>query len=271
NILKHSYLSHWRTDGSSPALLFNTTEVATGARRVISPFIFPGTELSFLPVWTEPWTTTISSKRFPIEIPLSTAAIASARYPWLTPAGWFYDVQFKSGTRQPLIRDGDVELRQVQVVDGGYFDNSGVLTALELIRAMRSAAAKAGLANTIQINLIVLAAKVGPDRRVTRATELTAPIEGLLRARVATGRATVDTALHRIGERTEVDRGPAGGPDTIRRVELMDVGYPLPLGWRLSEMTRLLMRTQSGDRRLCGKILREQLIETSSEPACTAE
>jgi hypothetical protein len=177
----------------------------------------------------------------------------------------------KPGTREPLTTNGKIELRQVQLVDGGYFDNSGILTALELIRAMRSAADRAGIGKSIQINLVVLSAAADPEGKLVRATELTAPIEGLLQARVATGRATVNAALRSIREQREGTARTNGLPDTVRKVELKDIGYPLPLGWRLSQMTRLLMAAQRIRKQGCEAKQQIEPIETSTEPACTVE
>ncbi|KRQ14670.1 hypothetical protein [Bradyrhizobium manausense] len=271
NILSQPYRSHWRADGSSPALLLNTTEIATGRRRVISPFVFAEDKLRFLPIWNEPWAVTLKSDKLVRDIPLSTAAIVSARFPWVTPAGWFYDVPFESGRRQPILHDGKPLLEEIQLVDGGYFDNSGVFTALELIRSIKAAASEAGLSNSIRINLLVLTSAVGPDEPPAHATEVSAPVQALLAARIAAGRATVEEALHGFDGHGETGVPNVDGPQSVRKVELRDVGYPLPLGWRLSQMTRMLMRTQSGDRALCDKIRGASSPESYAAPACTVE
>ena len=258
-------------DGSSPALLINTTEVGTGRPRVIAPFLFAEKRLNFLPIWNEPWAATIKSDQLARNIPLSAAATASARFPWITPAAWFNDVEFKPGTREPVTTGGNPVLQTVQLVDGGYFDNSGVITALELIRAIKAGAQKGGFLNKIRLNLIVLTSAEGADHMISHATEFSAPVRALLNARVAAGRVTVDEALYEFDATRALPQQLNDGPDSVRRVELKDAGYPLPLGWKLSEMTRLLMRTQSGDRALCDKVRGSQTPESSSDPACTAE
>jgi hypothetical protein len=271
NILRQPYRAHWHADGSSPALLLNATEIETGRRRVISPFVFAEDKLEFLPIWNEPWAASLEPDKLARDIPLSAAAIVSARFPWVTPAGWFYDVRFKPGTREPIIYNGKPGLERIQLVDGGYFDNSGVLTALELIRSIRAAANETGLSKSIRINLIVLTSAADPDKPPTHATEVSAPVRALLAARVAAGRATVEEALHGFDGQNEADHPNTDGPQSVRKVELRDVGYPLPLGWRLSQMTRMLMRTQSGDRALCDKIRGASAPESFADPACTAE
>ena len=44
---------------------------------------------------------------------------------------------------------------------------------------------------------------------------------------------------------------PAGGEDVLGTAELRGYGYPLPLGWRLSPITRLLILGQNGDPSRC--------------------
>ena len=58
------------------------------------------------------------------DLRLSTAALASARFPVVSPAGAFY-----SGGQLPF---GD------RVVDGGYFENSGLTTALDIAEALHA-------------------------------------------------------------------------------------------------------------------------------------
>jgi hypothetical protein len=272
NILRNRYIAHWSTDGSSPALIFNTTEVATGKRRIISPFLFAGDKLNILPIWNEPWAKELSDDMLARNVSLSTAAVLSARFPWVTPAAWFYDAEIRGQTRDALNRDNEAKIKfnQVQLVDGGYFDNSGVLTALDLIRAFRDVKDK----DAFQIHLIVLTSTDSHDSSPSHETELLAPVHALLEARVASGRAIVDEALQNFGKSdtsSPISRRDGAGPDTIRKVELRDVGYALPLGWRLSQVTRVLMRAQGGDRRLCQKEVGSRPPESSAAPACTAE
>jgi hypothetical protein len=59
-----------------------------------------------------------------------------------------------------------------------------------------------------------------------------------------------------------------GHPDIIREVELRDAGYPIALGWRLSQMTRLLMSIESSDQKLCEKAQGTQ-AENTYDPVCT--
>ena len=60
------------------------------------------------------------------EVPLSTAAVLSARFTYVSPAA-LIDTHRKN------------EPRWIRAVDGGYFDNSGASTAQELARALSAA------------------------------------------------------------------------------------------------------------------------------------
>ena len=50
NPFKQAFMDFWRPEGDAPALVMNTTDVASGRRRVISPFLFRGDDVLFLPV-----------------------------------------------------------------------------------------------------------------------------------------------------------------------------------------------------------------------------
>jgi hypothetical protein len=101
-----SFDSLWPKDGYVPALLLNGTHVDTGRRIItsnleIEPAQFPDTYDFF--------------KLRPGPIRPSTAALNSARFTYVSPAGSLGD--------------------NGRIVDGGYFENFGAGTARELLRA----------------------------------------------------------------------------------------------------------------------------------------
>src|SRR5262249_54694440 len=125
----------------TPALVLNTTEVDSGRRRLIAPFRFEGlTDLKFLPVScisTSGSQTSTAAQTSRIEaVPLSPAAVLSARFPWVTPTGWFYA---RPEPDQPPEPDDCAPLnkRVSKVTDGGYFESSGVATALDLAHSLQ--------------------------------------------------------------------------------------------------------------------------------------
>jgi hypothetical protein len=75
------------------------------------------TNSGFMVVDSYPLVVTASS-----DVSLASAAITSARFPWILPAA-------------KLKRDEAV----AQLVDGGYFDNSGIETARDLILCLHNA------------------------------------------------------------------------------------------------------------------------------------
>jgi hypothetical protein len=233
----------WNPKGNVPALLINTTEVETGRRRVLAPFVFAGAGLTFFPLWDEAGSG--KDARAP-QVSLATAASLSARFPWVSPAAWFQDYR-RDAEGKPLHSAKDSRplfADPIRLVDGGYFENSGVATAVELMRAMEQSAKKHGFWDKIQINLIVLTRGSYPEGGFRGLKDLLSPVQALLNTRSARAYITI----------AEADREfNAGRADArVRDVRLVDMGYPLPLGWRLSTITSLLIRAQAGDAKACG-------------------
>jgi hypothetical protein len=216
NFLKRPYVEHWNPNGSTPALIINTTEVHSGERRVIAPFVFGTNEKQFLPIWGAPDGL--------IRITLSTAAVLSARFPWMTPSGWFID---KTSERDP----------KVHLVDGGYYDNSGVAGALELKESIETAARELGLADRLEVKLIVLTADVSPPRASSSFDEALDPVRTMLHSWGTRSHHTIEQA------RGALNR-PNGKTPVLRVVHLEQLLYPLPLGWRLSAGTIYLIDSQ---------------------------
>ena len=105
NVFGRSFYGLWKPDGIVPALVLNSVEVHSGARRVVSPFAFKGRMNNSLETLR------------PIlghNIALSTAVGLSARFPWLLPAATITSAKD----------------RQYRLVDGGIYEYSGAATAL---------------------------------------------------------------------------------------------------------------------------------------------
>src|SRR5262249_45412635 len=127
SLLSQEYMAHW-TDGKQlPALVLNATDSASGRRVVFSPFTFRTSKAvtqidSLVPFQTLAPTETQQSLNFR----LSTAASVSARFPWVSPAA---TIPAKDEFSPPSIK-------KTRLVDGGYFDNSGVETAVDLLQSL---------------------------------------------------------------------------------------------------------------------------------------
>src|SRR5262249_21123726 len=138
NGFERSFLDLWDANGSSPALLINTTDAGSGRRFVIAPFRFNTTSRLGPAVSYQFWDENLPDGEQARDLRLSTAAFVSARFPWVTPAATTVDSRFDPKT--------------LKLVDGGYVDNSGVESALDLGAAIDKVA-KAKKAN---LNLIAL-------------------------------------------------------------------------------------------------------------------
>jgi hypothetical protein len=230
-----------------PALFFNSTTVGEGWRFVQSPF---------RPYTTSPWTTAFDGSQWlDPRIPLSEVVLNSARFTYLSPAGTLQTTK----TPPPVPTS-------LQLVDGGYFENSGTTTLLEVIQLLRKAAAKQGQ----RLQVIVLHISNDPTLhdfvdthnsndplplysatcpRVQSLTErksygeITAPAVALLDTRDARGeyaRARLLASLH-------INTDNPGSGDVLWHMRLCPGNYPLPLGWTISppvfdEMHRQLER-----------------------------
>jgi hypothetical protein len=225
NYVGDAFAQHWSTEAykNVPALVLNTTEVSTGNRRLISPFQFKGTgTVDFFPLEA------VSATAKPVHLPLSTAAVLSARFPWATPLGWI------GGTPR------------MGLVDGAYFENSGVATALDLIKALSDIARSSSGDQTLEVTLIILTSADFSPETWFGLDETLGPIQTMLNARSARGLIEIDRAKQELkamnSERTRFR--------TIE-VKLRGLGYPLPLGWRLSTATRYLIESQRGVKAKC--------------------
>ena len=144
--------------GPTPALALNVSNIETGMQMVLSPLDFT----SIGPPWTG------SPKAFdffstgvdPVDMPLSTAVGLSARFPWISPAGWyaFTDPVEKSQGEK-------ARKRRMSFVDGGYVDNSGVATASKLAQSLSELAAKEPGSPGVEIKLIMISAAWIPFER----------------------------------------------------------------------------------------------------------
>ena len=280
NPLEESVLNLWSPDGAAPALLINTTEVDLGRRLVISPFQTEeqrnNSEVLQFPLWDRNLFQA-GTACHGLDVSLSTAVSLSARFPWLTPAG--------SLTTDCREHGAPPESR---VVDGGYFDNSGVDTALDVISQINSELAKTDhfLSDPsdpskhnlrIEIHLIVLNTGGFAERGGYGLGDALEPIRALLSTRVARtpiainrARRQLDVSLALPAAADDVGHPatpltssfapgasqPVGEPlrdqklkafiQRVHQARFRDPIYTLPLGWRISEISRDIIERQSG-------------------------
>ncbi len=201
-----------------PSLLLNATWVETGKRMIASNLaVDPGTFNDTADVF--------SFIDYPIAV--STAAHLSARFTYVSPAG--------------SLRKRSEKETAAHVVDGGYFENSGTATALDVLSALYPRWEK-----KLNLDFLVVyvnndpgepetstdeAARPAPHRWLT---EVMSPIDALFNTRVARG--TYSQSLTK-----EFLESNAPDGNTHRRYfhfGLKQEKFAPPLGWFLSAKSR---------------------------------
>ncbi|UGX94986.1 hypothetical protein G6321_00007500 [Bradyrhizobium barranii subsp. barranii] len=228
NLLRADYQSHWAPGNNMPALLFNTTDAGSGKRAVISPFDFDplhpkDTDLCVLAAVERTGAGTDQTvKSHSLHIPLSTAAFTSARFPWVTPAATV-SVRNDCITSHP----------QARLVDGGYVENSGIETALDLVEKLNAIKGTSD-APRFRIYLLSLVSGQFGDHGSFMFGDLMEPVRALLSTRTSRTYIALNHA-------TSIDRRP--DPEvtqsvqrfpTFGRTDITGLFYSLPLGWTLS-------------------------------------
>jgi hypothetical protein len=200
-----------------PVLLLNSTSVQLGRRIVASPYRWPLSDVSV-------------EEQDPIDfhaltgrdVSVATAVHNTARFPYISAAG---HLRAKNGENLG------------HLVDGGYFENTGADTLIDLLRYLKQAASPlsvrfivVALLNSPPEEHLTDAARI-PWRDTASLGEMFSPLRALLQTRTARG----DLALRRLRESVE-----AG--DVVEFRVCSDSGLrEAPLGWQLSrEMVDVL-------------------------------
>lgn len=251
---------------STPALFLNTTRVETGEQLVVSnlnpaspagsPNAVRNIRLNGL--------TSLAEVHPTISMPLGTAAYLSARFPIVASAGYL-PVQLKD-------TDGKFREGKFRYVDGGYFENSGTATVLDLLSALNFK--DAAIAAEVDIEIIVI--RIGGDPGELRYKrqglgEITSPIFAFINTGTARGTLSVremQTELAQLNDyaRKAQEMAPKDlesvptprieGGDPTSRFDLRSAGeahfqviqtnIKLPLGYLLSIEARKSMDEQIG-------------------------
>lgn len=202
------------------------------------------------------------------DLRLSTAALNAARFPYLTPAGSLnFDQQ--TGTEPPEPKTSETSAvvtpaqwidekwrnfflytRKTHIIDGGYYNNYGSDTLLQLLRRLEPLLRT----NNLEPVVIVLlndpaqtALSLDPNRRQPvsadswTANEITAPPQGMLSDRAGHG----DASLTELQLYMQSLKAVTANFYAIR-IPDTDQYQSLPLGWWLSEQSKTLI-----DKLLC--------------------
>jgi hypothetical protein len=258
NPFAESFYKQWKPTGMAPALVLNTTQVATGGRVVAAPFRFYQQQTS-LP--------TLNSM-IKADIRLSTAVGISARFPWiLPPASW---------------RRGTVE--QYRFVDGGYFEASGIDTGQDLVKLLDEYTERLRDVGKLDVNVSVKIIALTVDDVLQEPTqtpniarlrelrtqrsgfdEIASPLETLMNTRwergvVSMARAAQDLCPACFTDR-EDHRTYAGLDGDARMYRLNFTDFALTVGWQVSSVTGKLVSAHSGFAERC-RAARPELRET---------
>jgi hypothetical protein len=236
-LLSAPFMSHWQPAAFSPALALNTTWVEKGFPAAFAPFSLNDLDES-LYSFVDPGMPTPDEK-----FSLMEAAGASARFPIVMPP---FSVVMSKGQKR------------WNFVDGGYSDNSGATTALDIYNAIKAIKTVAPL--NIDLRLILITSSTpqpdlaGDEISGTVFADTVAPLDALMKVRENLANNAVARACTlvypgdppkridrgatatRSRETNEGCLGHAGGKASpLHLVEIQDQTYGLSLGWKISK------------------------------------
>lgn len=182
----------------------------------------------------------------------STTALLSARFPYVTPAGWM--PVSGSGGCEGAVEDPGVEGRpQAQLVDGGYSDDTGLAAIADLLPELLPRVAQHNASGPTRILPVVLYLKNDRgfelDATVKQlAAEVFVPLAALdarsLQNRESAWlqRLSDDLETIELADRADVNDVLAGSRIVVVSPDTVPTPIP-PLGWTLSEFSRVVLET----------------------------
>lgn len=189
-------------NAGAPLLLFNTTEVATGALFVLSPV----EEIGRLP------------GRVALEngndLSVATGMVTSARFPLVTPPA-----------RLHVTLPGAPAPATIQLVDGGYFDNSGIETLMEFLPDVASLEPR----KIIEVTVFEVAE---PAAERTMKGTAGAPVSAFMGAWRSRRELTVRRFAQRFDEEAFADHGVR-----LCRAHVTDEEVNFTVSWFLADST----------------------------------
>lgn len=291
NRFAESFLDLWRADNDYvPSLCLNGTSVERGKRIIATNLLISWQEFldaddaveRLMPLKDQGKDD--RRARPGIDLPISAAAHLSARFTYVSPAGKFPP-------------DG------THVVDGGYFENSGATTALDILREITREMGRAGsdLGDTVPKLIMIsnnptanapMPAGAKTKMTVTTAAEqkrsepgtfledVMAPVDALLHTRDARG----TYAQRAIGHAQVIFYEnlkatlPPNQEAKVYYFSLAPAEVPLPLGWMLSNRAAHAMHLELNDEGKSittpvdtwNKFVREQIIASLPPPVPVA-
>jgi hypothetical protein len=225
----------WRGDDTDrvPALFLNATEVGSAEHVVISPVSMVGVGRRVDSRRVDLVQAAVESRAFR----LSTAMVLSSRFPYVTPEG-IIEVTTVPVTQEDVVTAADKQ-HMLRLADGGFFDNSGTATIVDVLDVLDKSAMKAGLSKGIRPIVLIIENRPPPSPDDTVEDDVggfTSPMILLNKIRMA-HTATFKRELCRVAaDRSNVAVLPIMRPNPGRS--------EFPLGWALSSPTRNDMDNQ---------------------------
>jgi hypothetical protein len=225
-------------EGATPSLVLNLTQVDTGVQLALSPFDY--TEAG--PPWSE------SGKIYDafatggdaVDLPVSTAVGLSARFPWITPSGWY-------AVKDPY---NPKAKRTYRFADGGYSEGSGAGTGYKIAQFLAERIKKQSVPVNAVVHLVMLTASSPPlerfwmDSNSSRAYgELALPFVAMTSARRGQAYTTVYDIASAATDKLK-----------ISQARVYDAVVPLAIGWQLAPLTREYIDVYSGDPQRCKQL-----------------
>lgn len=238
--------------GPTPHLVLNVANIETGMQMALSPI-----DLSPVGQNIDP-SAKITGKIYdffgatgadPFHLPLSTAVGLSARFPWVSPPGWFVQEpelppeQMATRAKSKRVKRAKSQKTRYTFVDGGYVDNSGVATALNIAQYIDGLQPR----RNVDIRIIMISALWSPLDRAQfdpppdrPQGEIFPPISASTSTRVGRGYKTQFDAVF----------------ETRPGLSITETGFyygfeVLPLGWQLSDVSRNYIALFRGDPERC--------------------
>jgi hypothetical protein len=217
------FLDLWPAGHPWPALLLNGTSSGSGGRLITSNLDLRG-EIG-ADQGADPEAGTDLLGGIDAEIAASTAVDNSARFPYLSPLGVLHGAHAGEAARD-------------LVGDGGYFEDYGATTLLELLDRLRNVAR----GDATPVRFVVLQIVGVPADAATPAHHfvvprgLLGPLATLLNTRSARGTAATQALARRVAA--------LGGTYDMIRLGVSPTGGTAPLSWSLSAVARHVIAVQ---------------------------
>jgi hypothetical protein len=233
---------------SVPALFLNTTQVDSGERMVVA-------NLATSTVYGEDPREPIGFKTLhhlaPNEdLPQSSAAFASARFPYITPVAY-------------MLLTGPQGVQKHEFADGGYFENSALATTADLLHLF-NLRLHAGDFPSVRLMVIHIGTADTVNSPDSSFNEALAPIRTLFNTRNARGANAVVQARRAVQDLQNID----GVPAEFVPFQLNVTSQRIPLGWVLSSSSCDAIESQvndelskSGEISTIGMLLRGETIK----------